>query len=226
MDFLEYVRMCQEETDQEKRQEKLCRGLIYKVEAGDTLYSISRRYDLRVRDLMRANPFVNVYNLQIGEELCIPVAANQPVEGAYPYVVRQGDTILSIMNRSGASFEELARLNRGVAGLRLPPGMIILLPSKIQPRMDMEPVNENNRGTENNGMVDGMTGMPGSNEMPGGMTRMPGNNEMPGGMTRMPGNNEMPGGMTRMPGNNGMIENVIIPDNSMENGIRNNERDN
>lgn len=209
MDFLEYVRMCQEETDQEKRQEKLCRGLIYKVEAGDTLYSISRRYDLRVRDLMRANPFVNVYNLQIGEELCIPVAANQPVEGAYPYVVRQGDTILSILNRSGASFEELARLNRGVAGLRLPPGMIILLPSKIQPRMDKEPVNENDIRTENNGM-----------------TRMPGSNEMPGGMTGMPGNNEMPGGMTGMPGNNGMIENVIIPDNSMENGIRNNERNN
>ena len=209
MDFLEYVRMCQEETDQEKRQEKLCRGLIYKVEAGDTLYSISRRYDLRVRDLMRANPFVNVYNLQIGEELCIPVAANQPVEGAYPYVVRQGDTILSILNRSGASFEELARLNRGVAGLRLPPGMIILLPSKIQPRMDKEPVNENDIRTENNGM-----------------TRMPGSNEMPGGMTGMPGNNEMPGGMTVMPGNNGMIENVIIPDNSMENGIRNNERNN
>lgn len=216
MDFLEYVRMCQEETDQEKRQEKLCRGLIYKVEAGDTLYSISRRYDLRVRDLMRANPFVNVYNLQIGEELCIPVAANQPVEGAYPYVVRQGDTILSILNRSGASFEELARLNRGVAGLRLPPGMIILLPSKIQPRMDKEPVNENDRRTENNGM----TGMPGSNEMPGGMTGIP------GGMTGMPGNNEMPGGITGMPGNNGMIENVIIPDNSMENGIRNNERNN
>lgn len=196
MDFLEYVRMCQEETDQEKRQEKLCRGLIYKVEAGDTLYSISRRYDLRVRDLMKANPFVNVYNLQIGEELCIPVSTNQSVEGAYPYVVRQGDTILSILNKSGASFEELARLNRGVAGLRLPPGMIILLPSKIQPRTDMEPVNENSKTAENNGMSDEMM--------------------------RMPGNSEMPDGIMRMPGNNGMMENVIIPDNRMENGMTNN----
>lgn len=133
MDFLEYVKMCQEESDQERRQEKLCNGVIYKVEAGDTLYSISRKYRLLVRDIMRANPFVNVYNLQIGEELCIPVA-NQVIEGARPYIVRQGDTIRSILEKNRVSFEELARLNRSVAALRLPVGMIILIPTKIEPR--------------------------------------------------------------------------------------------
>ncbi|MDO4555881.1 MAG: LysM peptidoglycan-binding domain-containing protein [Lachnospiraceae bacterium] len=133
MDFIEYVKMCQEDEDSEERREKLCSGLIYKVEAGDTLYSISRKYELRVRDLMRANPFVNVYNLQIGEELCIPVApGNKPVEGARPYVVKKGDTILSILEENKLDFEELARLNRSVAVLTLLPGTILLLPTKVE----------------------------------------------------------------------------------------------
>lgn len=141
MDFLEYVKMCQEESDQERRQEKLCNGLIYKVEAGDTLYSISRKYRLRVRDIMKSNPFVNVYNLRIGEELCIPVAGIPSVEGVRPYVIRQGDTIRSILESNQITFEELARLNRSVAALRLPVGMMILIPNRTQPgRMEPEPI--------------------------------------------------------------------------------------
>lgn len=136
MDFVEYVKMCQEESDQEKRQEKICNGVIYQVEAGDTLYSISRKYRLRVRDIMRANPFVNVYNLQIGEELCIPVAGNQSIEGARPYVVKKGDTIQSILEKNQVSFEDLARLNRSVGTLRLPIGTILLIPTRIDPRTE------------------------------------------------------------------------------------------
>lgn len=154
MDFLDYVKMCQEDTresentqteredaqsvipEQEEQEErilpnpnkKMCRGMIYKVESGDTLYSISRKYDLRVRDLMLANPFVNVYNLQVGEELCIPVVPGNPSGGARPYVVKKEDTVLSILQENKVSFEELARLNRSVAVLKLPAGTVLLIP--------------------------------------------------------------------------------------------------
>lgn len=50
-----------------------CRGVYHVIERGDTLYSLGKRYHVSVSDLMRANPYVNVYNLRIGEELCIPV---------------------------------------------------------------------------------------------------------------------------------------------------------
>ncbi len=50
-----------------------CRGIYHVIEKGDTLYSLGKRYHVSVSDLMRANPYVNVYNLRIGEELCIPV---------------------------------------------------------------------------------------------------------------------------------------------------------
>ena len=141
MDFLEYVRMCQEEPEDVKRFNRQCNGLLYKVEAGDTLYSISRKYKLKVRDLMRVNPFVDVYHLQIGEELCIPVAIPKPMEGMRPYVVKQGDTVLSILKKHQVSFEQLAGWNRSIAALRLPVGMIILVPDHQNQAM-MPPMEE------------------------------------------------------------------------------------
>jgi LysM repeat protein len=135
MDFLDYIKICQEETDQVERRRpeppmgKPCSGQIYKVQKGDTLYSISRKYNLRVRDLMKANPFVNVYQLQIGEELCIPVLPNQnPGAGVVPYVVKREDTVLSILNENKISFQDLARLNRSAQVLKFPGGTILLLP--------------------------------------------------------------------------------------------------
>lgn len=50
------------------------RGRIHIVEQGDTLYMLARRYDVRLYDIMRMNPYVNVYNLNIGDEISIPVA--------------------------------------------------------------------------------------------------------------------------------------------------------
>ena len=143
MEFLDYIKMCQEDTQtsSEEGMEQLpiegrnqqtqragCRGLLYKVESGDTLYSISRKYDLKVRDLMQANPFVNVYNLQVGEELCVPVAPGTPSGGARPYVVKREDTLLSILKQNRVTFEELARLNRSVAVLKIPAGTVLLIP--------------------------------------------------------------------------------------------------
>lgn len=114
--------------EQREESRKMCPGIIYKVESGDTLYSISRKYDLRVRDIMSANPFVNVYHLQVGDELCIPVLPDRPSSGVRPYVVKKEDTVLSILQENNVTFEELARLNRSVAVLKLPVGTVLLLP--------------------------------------------------------------------------------------------------
>lgn len=49
-----------------------CRGFYYVIKEGDTLYKISRTYEVSVSDLIMANPYINVYNLQINDEICIP----------------------------------------------------------------------------------------------------------------------------------------------------------
>ena len=110
---------------------KNCDGEIYRVQNGDTLYGISKKYRIRVRDLMRANPYVNVYDLRPGDRLCIPVApGHHPSDGITPYVVKRGDTVLSILREHRVSFREAAKYNRSIAELRLPPGTILLLPVK------------------------------------------------------------------------------------------------
>lgn len=50
-----------------------CSGIIHVVKERDTLYKIGQMYGVSVSALMYANPYVNVYNLQIGDELCVPV---------------------------------------------------------------------------------------------------------------------------------------------------------
>lgn len=51
-----------------------CRGIIHVVREGDTLYTLGRRYHVPLTQIMYANPFVDIYNLQVGDELCIPVS--------------------------------------------------------------------------------------------------------------------------------------------------------
>ena len=53
---------------------------MHTVRSGDTLYSISMEHQVPLALLLRANPYVDVYNLQVGETICVPVRANdQPV---------------------------------------------------------------------------------------------------------------------------------------------------
>lgn len=50
-----------------------CTGIIHVVKEGDTLYKIGKMHGVSVSALMYANPYVNIYNLQVGDELCVPV---------------------------------------------------------------------------------------------------------------------------------------------------------
>lgn len=52
---------------------KKCNGIIHTIKKGDTLYLLSRYYNVPIGEIMNANRNMNVYNLRIGEEICIPV---------------------------------------------------------------------------------------------------------------------------------------------------------
>lgn len=49
-----------------------CPGLRYTIRAGDTFYSLARRFNVTVNDIIAANPGVDPENLQIGQVICIP----------------------------------------------------------------------------------------------------------------------------------------------------------
>ncbi len=61
---------------------KYCNGVIHTVRKGDSLYSLSRQYDVPLVSILRANPYVDIYNLMIGSRICIPTGAcgeNRPM---------------------------------------------------------------------------------------------------------------------------------------------------
>ena len=49
-----------------------CYGFTHVIQKGDTLYKLSKQYHVKVSALILATPFVNIYNLQVGDEICIP----------------------------------------------------------------------------------------------------------------------------------------------------------
>ncbi len=63
-----------------------CDGMLHEIRERDSLYKVSRLYGVTVEDLMEKNPTVDVYNLTIGDKLCIPVKH-------IPYIIQNGDTL-------------------------------------------------------------------------------------------------------------------------------------
>ena len=49
-----------------------CNGFTHTIEKGDTLYLLGKKYKVRVSALMFANPYLDIYNLQVGDQICIP----------------------------------------------------------------------------------------------------------------------------------------------------------
>ena len=84
--------------------------LLYEVVSGDTLYSISRKYDVDVQTIREINE-LNSNNLSIGSLLKIPIDVN-PGTGDYStYIVKNGDTLYSISKMFNMSVSEIKSLN-------------------------------------------------------------------------------------------------------------------
>lgn len=87
-----------------------CTGIIHVVKEGDTLYKIGKMHGVSVSALMYANPYVNIYNLQVGDELCVPVynmswnGGKEPRTGAntgQPQNMQSGGTMQQPQNMQG-----------------------------------------------------------------------------------------------------------------------------
>mgnify|MGYP006295945037 CR=1 FL=1 len=94
----------------------MAQGGPHIVQPGETLYSLSRRYDVSVYKLAEANNLtVNTW-LYVGQRLTIPGLAPEPAppaegDASSTYIVQPGDTLMSIAARHGVSASTLAAAN-------------------------------------------------------------------------------------------------------------------
>ncbi|MDJ0951216.1 MAG: M23 family metallopeptidase [Alphaproteobacteria bacterium] len=74
-----------------------------KVQSGDTVYGIARRYGLPVRDIIAVNALSPPFVINVGQTLVLPRARYHEVE--------RGDTVYQIARRYGIQQSELIRKN-------------------------------------------------------------------------------------------------------------------
>lgn len=78
----------------------------YVVKSGDSLYSIARKYNTTVNDLMKYNNLTSNL-LSIGQTLKIPTSESTITS----YTVKSGDTLYSIARKYNTTVDEIKRKN-------------------------------------------------------------------------------------------------------------------
>ena len=91
-----------------------------RVEAGDTVYGIARRYELPIRSLIDANRLQPPFVLQVGQTLQIP--------SPRVHRVAAGDTVYGISRRYDVDMAALMRQNQIVPPFRITVGQFLILP--------------------------------------------------------------------------------------------------
>ena len=95
------------------------------VQSGDTLFAISQRYDVPLRDLISENALAAPYAIQAGQKLKLPDARY--------HVVAAGDTLYSISRAHNVDLNSLAQTNGMTTPYNLIVGQKLRLPATIEP---------------------------------------------------------------------------------------------
>lgn len=94
---------------------------VHNVVAAETVYSISKRYNLPLQDIVVANHLRAPFRLSEGQRIKLP----PPQE----YRARAGDSLYTVSRMFGVNSSEIARLNRMKAPYMVRPGQVLRLPS-------------------------------------------------------------------------------------------------
>lgn len=89
--------------------------IIYTVEAGDNLYSISKKYSTTVAAIREMNDMGNSSNIKVGQKLKIPGSAapapSAPKVEEITHVVKKGEGLWDISRQYGVTIEDIVKWN-------------------------------------------------------------------------------------------------------------------
>ncbi len=132
---------------EQSEQEQPVEQIMHKVVSGETLYSISRKYNVPVNDILAENP--NARNLKAGMTLAIvrnnvikPELEKKETSVTYfEHIIESGETIWGITRKYGVSEAELKELNP-ILNTGFPAGAVIKVPVRELEKTAAQPVNE------------------------------------------------------------------------------------
>jgi len=99
---------------------ELTRAGIHTVKRGETVYELSRRYEVPLRAIIDGNDLRPPYTLYVGQEVRIPVPQR--------HVVQAGDTVYGISRAYGVDMSALTRVNDIDPPYTIEPGQVLVVP--------------------------------------------------------------------------------------------------
>lgn len=93
------------------------------VHKGDTLYSISRKYNVPIKDMIKANRLSAPYTLYVGQKLNLPTKQY--------HTVQRGESLYSIARMYNVDVTSLSRVNNLKTPYSLSVGQRLLLPASV-----------------------------------------------------------------------------------------------
>ncbi len=104
---------------------------IYIVQRGDTLYSIAKRFNTTVKNIVNNNGISN-QNLIYPEQRLIIAKSTANIQTKYmSYRIKKGDTLWGIANKYNTTVNELANINRIINVNRIYINQVIRIPVNI-----------------------------------------------------------------------------------------------
>ncbi|HVN58789.1 MAG TPA: LysM peptidoglycan-binding domain-containing protein [Bacteroidales bacterium] len=96
--------------------------IYHKLSAGDTFFSLAKKYGVSEDDILQGNPGVDIDKLPVGSEVAIPrrqfttTSKNLETQDRdyISYKVSKGESITSIAEKFGITVKELRKENKGV----------------------------------------------------------------------------------------------------------------
>ncbi|MDO5769564.1 MAG: LysM peptidoglycan-binding domain-containing protein [Psychrobacter sp.] len=102
---------------------KLSGTEAYKVQSGDSLIGLARKYEVSVEDLAATNKLAANAQLQRGQTIQVP-------KMTVSYTVQSGDSLIGLAKKYGVSTEELAKMNGIEATAQLQRGQKLTVPNR------------------------------------------------------------------------------------------------
>lgn len=93
-------------TSEENQESIIAEGSVYTVVPGDTLYSIARKYNVSVNDIINQNNLTNDV-LSVGTKLLIP----STISDITVHLVQKGDSLWALSKKYNTSIDEIKKLN-------------------------------------------------------------------------------------------------------------------